>query len=122
MNSAKNDIKEMRGALTPEEVLPDMMVVDVDSPEQYVEVQGLSVAQELNHLIGCESKAISEYEELLSCNLDLLSDKDIDKLKKIVSDKKANIAILQDMATTYDEIDVDKSATQSLKKLLKRSK
>lgn len=52
----------------------------------------------------------------------MLADKDIDKLKKIVSDKKANVSILQEMTTTYDEIEVDKSATQSLKKLLKRSK
>ena len=118
----KNDIKEMRGALTPEEVLPNMMVVDVDSPEQYVEVQGLSVAQALNHLIEDETRAISCYEGILKDNIDLLADKDIDKLKKIVSDKKANVSILQEMTTTYDEIEVDKSAAQSLKKLLKRSK
>lgn len=118
----KNDIKEMRGALTPEEVLPNMLVVDVDSPEQYVEYQGLSVAQALSHLIGDETHEIACYEQTLKDNLDLLDDKDIEKLKKIISDKKANISILQDMTATYDEIDVDKSATQSLKKLLKRSK
>lgn len=118
----KNDIKEMRGALTPEEVLPNMMVIDVDSPEQYVEVQGLTVAQALSHLIEDETKAIACYQGIIKDNIDLLSDKDADRLKKIVSDKKANIAILQEMMTTYDEIEVDKSATQSLKKLLKRSK
>ena len=118
----KNDIKEMRGALTPEEVLPNMMVVGVDSPEQYVEREGLSAAQALNHLIGDETNAISCYESIIADNLDIISDKDLDKLKSIVSDKKANIAILQEMATTYDEIEVDKSAAQSLKKLLKRSK
>ena len=117
----KNDIKEMRGALTPEDVLPNMMVVDVDSPEQYVEYQGLTAAQALNHLIEDETKAISCYEGIIADNLDILSDKDLDKLKSIVSDKKANIAILQAMTTTYDEIEVDKSAAQSLKKLLKRS-
>lgn len=118
----KNDIKEMRGALTPEEVLPNMMVVDVDSPEQYVEVQGLDTAAQINHLIKEETESIEDYNEMLRCNLEFLADKDIDKLKKIISDKKANIAILQEMMTTYDEIEVDKSATQSLKKLLKRSK
>lgn len=118
----KNDIKEMRGALTPEEVLPNMMVVDVDSPEQYVEAQGLSTAQALSHLIEDETKAISCYQGIIADNLDTMADKDLDKLKSIVSDKKANIAILQEMMTTYDEIEVDKSAAQSLKKLLKRSK
>lgn len=118
----KDGIKEMRHALTPEEVLPNMMVVDVDSPEQYVEVQGLSVAQEVNGLISDETHAIGCYEQIIKDNIDLMSDKDIEKLKKIVSDKKANINILQEMATTYDEIEVDKSATPSLKKLLKRSK
>ena len=47
----KDDIKEMRGALTPEEVLPNMMVVEVDSPEQYVEEKGLDTAAQINHLI-----------------------------------------------------------------------
>ena len=32
----KDGIKDMRRALTPEEVLPNMMVVEVDDPEQYV--------------------------------------------------------------------------------------
>ena len=76
----------------------------------------------LYHLIKEETESIEDYNEMLRCNLEFLSDKDIDKLKKIISDKKANIAILQEMTTTYDEIEVDKSATQSLKKLLKRSK
>lgn len=118
----KNDIKEMRGALTPEEVLPNMMVVEVDSPEQYVEEKGLDTAAQINHLIKEETESIEDYNEMLRCNLEFLADKDIEKLKKIISDKKANIAILQEMTTTYDEIEVDKSATQSLKKLLKRSK
>lgn len=122
MNSSKNDIKEMRGALTPEKVLPNMMVVEVDSPEQYVEEKGLDTAAQINHLIKEETEGIEDYNEMLRCNLEFLADKDIDKLKKIISDKKANIAILQEMTTTYDEIEVDKSATQSLKKLLKRSK
>ena len=118
----KDGIKDMRDALTPEEVLPNMMVVEVDSPEQYVEERGLDVAGSLNHLIKEETESIDDYNEMLRCNLELLADKDVDKLKKIISDKKANIAILQEMTTTYDEIEVDKSATQSLKKLLKRSK
>lgn len=118
----KDGIKDMRDALTPEEVLPNMMVVEVDSPEQYVEERGLDVAGNLNHLIKEETESIKDYNEALRCNLELLADKDIDKLKKIISDKKANIAILQEMTTTYDEIEVDKSAAPSLKKLLKRSK
>ena len=115
-------IKDLRDALTPEEVRPNMMVVEVDSPEQYVEYQGLDVAQMINGLITDETHAIGCYEQIIKENLDLISDKDLDRLKSIVSDKKANISILQEMATTYDEIEVDKSATQSLKKLLKRSK
>lgn len=117
-----SDIKEMRGALTPEEVLPNMMVVEVDSPEQYVEKEGLTTAQALGHLIEDENKAIGCYQGIIADNLDVMSDKDLDKLKSIVSDKKANVVILQEMMTTYDEIEVDKSAAQSLKKLLKRSK
>lgn len=117
-----SDIKEMRGALAPEEVLPNMMVVEVDSPEQYVEERGLGAAAQINHLIKEETESIEDYNEMLRFNLEFLADKDIDKLKKIISDKKANIAILQEMTTTYDEIEVDKSAAQSLKKLLKRSK
>lgn len=118
----KDDIKEMRGAMTPEEVLPNMMVVEVDDPEQYVEEKGLDVAGEINHLIKEETESIEDYNEMLRCNLPLLADKDVDKLKKIISDKKANIAILQEMTTTYDEIDIDRSASSSLKKLLKNSK
>ena len=97
----------MRRALTPEEVLPNMMVVEVDDPEQYVKE---------------ESDGVEEFTSALQSNLELLSDKDIDKLKSIIAQKKANISVLQEMSTTYDEIEVDKSATQSLKKLLKRSK
>lgn len=118
----KNDIKEMRDVLTPEEVLPNMMVVDVDSPEQYVEKEGLSVSQALHHLIGDETNAIACYENILKENLELIADKDIEQLKKIIAEKKANINILQSMSETYDEINVDKSASKSLKKLLKRSK
>lgn len=118
----KDGIKEMRDALTPEEVLPNMMVVEVDDPEQYVEYKGLDVAAQINHLIEDETRGIGCYNYMLKDNLDLLADKDVEKIKKIISDKKANVAILQEMTTTYDEIEVDKSATQSLKKLLKRSK
>lgn len=118
----KDGIKEMRDALTPEEVLPNMMVVEVDDPEQYVEYKGLDVAAQINHLIEDETSSIGCYNYMLKDNLDLLADKDVEKIKKIISDKKANVAILQEMTTTYDEIEVDKSATQSLKKLLKRSK
>lgn len=118
----KDDIKEMRDALAPEDVLPNMMVVEVDDPEQYVEYKGLDVAEQINHLIKEETESIEDYNCTLKDNLDLLADKDIDKIKKIISDKKANIAILQEMTTTYDEIEMDKSAAQSLKKLLKRSK
>lgn len=113
----KNDIKEMRDVLVPD--LPNMLVVGVDSPEQYVEYEGLGVAQDINCLINDEQGSVSHFENVIRENLDLISDKDIDKLKKIVSAKKANIAILQDMVTTYDEIDIDKSAKSSLKKLLK---
>ena len=59
----KNDIKEMRGALTPEEVLPNMLVVDVDSPEQYVEEKGLDTAAQINHLIKEETESIEDYNE-----------------------------------------------------------
>lgn len=118
----KDGIKDMRDALTPEEVLPNMMVVEVDDPEQYVEYKGLDVASQLNHLIEDETKGIACYSCILKDNLDLLADKDAEKIKKIISDKKANVAILQEMTTTYDDIELDKSATQSLKKLLKRSK
>lgn len=118
----KDGIKDMRNALTPEEVLPNMMVVEVEDPEQYVEAKGLDVAGEIACLIKAETESIEVFTRILQCNLDLLSDKDIEKLKGIISDKKANIAVLQDMSTTYDEIDIDKSASSSLKKLLKRSK
>lgn len=118
----KDGIKDMRRALTPEEVLPNMMVVEVDDPEQYVEEKGLDVASAIACLIKEESDGVEEFTSALQFNLELLSDKDIDKLKSIISQKKANISVLQEMSTTYDEIEVDKSATQSLKKLLKRSK
>lgn len=118
----KDGIKDMRRALTPEEVLPDMMVVEVDDPEQYVEEKGLDVAGAIACLIKGETDGLDQVTRTLQCNLELLSDKDIDKLKDIIAQKKANIVILQEMSTTYDEIEVDKSAAQSLKKLLKRSK
>lgn len=118
----KNGIKEMRDALAPEDVLPNMMVVEVDDPEQYVEHQGLCVAQSINELLAGEAHAIDHYEMVIKDNLDLMSDKDVSKLKDIVAQKKANITVLQEMTTTYDEIDLGKTATQSLKKLLKRSK
>lgn len=118
----KDGIKDMRKALTPEEVLPDMMVVEVDDPEQYVEEKGLDVAGAIACLIKEETESLEHYTRTLQFNLDLLADKDVDKLKDIISEKKANIAILQEMSTTYDEIEVDKSAASSLKKLLKRSK
>lgn len=118
----KDGIKDMRRALTPEEVLPNMMVVEVDDPEQYVEEKGLDVASAIACLIKEETDGVEEFTRTLQFNLELLSDKDIDKLKNIISQKKANITVLQEMSTTYDEIEVDKSATQSLKKLLKRSK
>lgn len=118
----KNGIKDMRDALTPEEVLPNMMVVEVDDPEQYVESKGLDVAGAIACLIKAETESVEAYTRTLQWNLELLSDKDIDRLKDIISEKKANIAILQEMSTTYDEIEVDKTASSSLKKLLKRSK
>lgn len=118
----KDGIKDMRQALTPEEVLPNMMVVEVDDPEQYVEEKGLDVAGAIACLIKEETEGLEHFTRTLQFNLELLSDKDIDKLKGIIAQKKANLSILQQMSTTYDEIDVDKSATQSLKKLLKRSK
>lgn len=118
----KDGIKDMRRALTPEEVLPDMMVVEVDDPEQYVEEKGLDVAGEIACLIKGETEGLEQMTRTLKWNLELLADKDADKLKDIIAQKKANIAVLQEMSTTYDEIEVDKSATQSLKKLLKRSK
>lgn len=118
----KDGIKEMRKALTPEEVLPNMMVVEVDDPEQYVEEKGLDVASAIACLIKEETEGLEHYTRMLQFNLDLLADKDVDRIKDIIADKKANMAILQEMSTTYDEIEVDKSATQSLKKLLKRSK
>lgn len=118
----KDGIKDMRQALTPEEVLPNMMVVEVDDPEQYVEEKGLDVASAIACLIKGETDGVEEFTRTLQFNLDLLADKDIDKIKDIIAQKKANIAILQQMSTIYDEIEVDKSATQSLKKLLKRSK
>lgn len=118
----KDGIKDMRRALTPEEVLPDMMVVEVDDPEQYVEEKGLDVASEIACLIKGETEGLEQMTRTLKWNLELLADKDADKLKDIIAQKKANISVLQEMSTTYDEIEVDKSATQSLKKLLKRSK
>lgn len=118
----KDGIKDMRRALTPEEVLPNMMVVEVDDPEQYVEEKGLDVARVITYLIKEETNGVEEFTRVLQSNLEFLSDKDIDKLKNIIAQKKANISVLQEMSTTYDEIEVDKSATQSLKKLLKRSK
>lgn len=118
----KDGIKDMRRALTPEEVLPNMMVVEVDDPEQYVEEKGLNVAGEIACLIKEETDGVEEFTRTLQFNFELLSDKDIDKLKNIIAQKKANISVLQEMSTAYDEIEVDKSATQSLKKLLKRSK
>lgn len=118
----KDGIKDMRRALTPEEVLPNMMVVEVDDPEQYVEEKGLDVASAIACLIKEETDGVEEFTRALQSNLELLSDKDIEKLKSIIAQKKANISVLQEMSTTYDEIEVDKSATQSLKKLLKRSK
>lgn len=118
----KDGIKDMRRALTPEEVLPNMMVVEVDDPEQYVEERGLDVASAIACLIKEETEGLEQVTRTLQWNLELLSDKDINKLKDIIAQKKANISVLQEMSTTYDEIEVDKSATQSLKKLLKRSK
>lgn len=118
----KDGIKDMRRALTPEEVLPDMMVVEVDDPEQYVEEKGLDVASGIACLIKGETEGLEQMTRTLKWNLELLADKDADKLKDIIAQKKANISVLQEMSTTYDEIEVDKSATQSLKKLLKRSK
>lgn len=118
----KDGIKDMRDALTPEEVLPNMMVVEIDSPEQYVEEKGLDVAGQINHLIKEETESIGDYNSALRCFLDLLSDKDIEKLKQMIADKKANVTILQEMATTYDEIEIDKAAAPSLKKLLKKTK
>lgn len=118
----KNDIKEMRKALTPEEVLPNMMVVEVDDPEQYVEEKGLDVASAIACLARSELESIDQYTRTLQWNLEFLTEEDIKKLKDIIAGKKANVAVLQEMSTTYDEIDVDKSATSSLKKLLKGSK
>lgn len=114
-------IKDMREVLT-EEVLPDTLIIEADSPEDYVEYKGLDVAQAINGLIHDETNAVGCYEEVIKKNLDVLADKDIDRLKDIVAQKKANIAILQELATTYDEIELDRTAAQSLKKLLKRSK
>lgn len=115
-------IKDMRDVLTPEVVLPDTLVVEMDNPEQYVEYKGLDVAQAINGLIHDETSAVGCYEQVIKDNLDVIADEDIDRLKDIVSQKKANISILQEMASTYDEIDIDKSAAKSLKKLLKGSK
>lgn len=116
----KDVIKDTRDTL--EEVLPGALVVEVDDPEGYVEYKGLDVAQSINGLIHEELSSIGCIEGVLKDNLDVLADKDIKKLKDIVAQKKANINILEEITTVYDEIEVDKSATQSLKKLLKRSK
>lgn len=116
----KDGIKDTRETL--EEVLPNALVVEVDDPEDYVEYKGLDVAQAINGLIHEELSSIGCIEGVLKDNLDILADKDIEKLKDIVAQKKANINILEEITTVYDEIEVDKSAAQSLKKLLKRSK
>lgn len=116
----KDAIKEVRDAIAPE--LPNMMVVAVDSPEQYVDYQGLTVAQSINGLIHDITSLIGCTEQVIKENIDLMADKDIDTLKKIVSGAKADMLSLQEMSSTYDDIDVDKSAAKSLKKLLKGSK
>lgn len=103
-------------------LLPEMLVIPAESEEDYVEKMGLSVAESLNFALQRESEAISGLNCMLEQNIDLMADSDVDKIKKIISQKKANVAILQEMTTTYDEIEVDKSAAPALKKLLKRSK
>ena len=115
-------IDEMRKALTPEEVLPEMMVVEVDNPEQYVECKGLETANKLNELITGENHAIEHYQDVMKDQIDILADNDLEALKKMVGQMKANIIILTEMATKYDKTDVSKSAAKSLKKLLKSSK
>lgn len=113
----KNGIKETRNTL--EDALPNMMVVECDDPEQYVESKGLDVAACLTSMIQEETESIKNMTTQLRWNLSFLSDKDIEKIKDIISQKKAIINILQSMVQTYDEIKVDKSAASSLKKLLK---
>lgn len=115
-------IDEMRKAMRPEEVLPEMMVVEVDDTDQYVEKKGLETAEEVNELIKAENHAIEKYQDVLKHQLEILSDSDVEQLKKMVSQKKANMIILTEMATKYDETEVSKSAARSLKKLLKNAK
>ena len=115
-------IEEMRKAMTPEEVLPEMMVVEVDDTKQYVERKGIETAECLSSLITAENHAVEHYQDVIKEQIDILSDKDIDELKKIIGQKKANIIILTEMASKYDDTDISKSAAKSLKKLLKSSK
>ena len=55
----------MSRALTPEEVLPNMMVVEVDDPEQYVEEKGLDVASAIACLIKEETDGVEEFTRTL---------------------------------------------------------
>lgn len=113
----KNDIKEMLG---PEDVLPNMLVVECEDPEQYVEQKGLDVASEITNISTEISRLTNHINHALKENLSIIADKDIDRIKEMSSQLKAMTVTLTEMATTYDEIPVYKTATKSLKKLLSK--
>ena len=114
----KNDIKELRPS--PEDVLPNMLVVECEDPEQYVEQKGLDVASEITSISTDISLLTNRISRSLKDNLSIIADKDIDRIKEIASQLKAMSITLTEMATTYDEIPVYKTASKSLKKLLSK--